>query len=419
MSTAHWMRQILVVGFVSGLSFSAMALSGGVAQRDITPPPGSTMYGYSARGATVSEGVHDPLFAKVLVLRDATTHVVLIALDLGGIPGAVMNNVREAVSRDAGLEHLLFAVSHSHSAANFQRNFPSEAAPWSQDVERLLIEAILEANASVAPVQIGVGQGLVEEGHNRRVVKEDGTVEMLWSNRDRIPTHPVDHSVSVIRVMHRENEALATIVNFTCHPVVLGPDNLQISADFPGAMARHVEAQSGGLCLFLQGACGDINPFGDKTPLDEGAFEEVERMGRALADEVIRVSSGITPLEREIPLSFHSERVTLGPRRVGRDPERTLEAEINTVTIGDAIALATFPGEFFVEHGLSLKERSKFDHTLFVGYCNGALGYFPTINACVEGGYGADIGSVVEAGAGEHLVNRALINLYTQAGMLR
>ena len=157
----------------------------------------------------------------------------------------------------------------------------------------------------------------------------------------------------------------------------------------------------------------------DKTPLEEGAFDEAQRMGRILADEVIRVSKAFTSFEDSLALTFHSERLSFAPRRRGRESDRTVEAEINTLTIGDTIALATFPGEFFVEHGLLLKERSRFANTFFVGYCNGALGYFPTISAAMEGGYGADVGGRVETGAGEHLVNRALINMYTQTGRLR
>ena len=170
--------------------------------------------------------------------------------------------------------------------------------------------------------------------------------------------------------------------------------------------------------MFLQGACGDINPFGDKTPVSEGGFEEMERMGYALADEVLRVSKEINTAKTDADITFNRETVSLAPRRA-RKVVRMIEAEISTITIGDDIALATFPGEFFVEHGLTLKEKSKFAHTFFVGYANGSLGYFPTINACVEGGYGADFGTSVEPGAGEHLVNRALINLYLQTGNLR
>ena len=56
--------------------------------------------------------------------------------------------------------------------------------------------------------------------------------------------------------------------------------------------------------------------------------------------------------------------------------KRERNAEVNTVLIGSRIALATFPGEFFVEHGLHLKESSVIKNTFFVGYTNGAVGRF-------------------------------------------
>lgn len=419
MNMHRFSRIVMTILLLFCLTVPAAALSGGVARRDLTPPTGGAMYGYSARGKEVSTGVHDPLLARALVLRGDSGHLVIIAMDLGGIPADSMQKVREAVLEKTGLENLLFAVSHSHSSGVFQREFPSADAPWAREVEAKLIEAVVEANGNLVPVQIGAGWGRLEEGHNRRLVGEDGKVEMLWSNNERIPTQPLDYSVGVVRVDTLAGIPLATLVNFTCHPVVLGPDNLSISADYPGAMTQRVEENIGGQCLFLQGACGDINPFGDKTPVAEGGFEEMQRMGHALADEVLRVSAAIQSFKLDLDVTLTRDQVGLTPRRASQ-PGQTTETEINTVVIGDSIALATFPGEFFVEHGLSLKERSKFPFTFFVGYCNGGLGYFPTINACVEGGYGADTMTArFEPGTGENLVNRALIILYRQSGRLR
>ena len=167
--------------------------------------------------------------------------------------------------------------------------------------------------------------------------------------------------------------------------------------------------------MFLQGAAGDINPFWDKTPPAEGAFEQVEAMGRAVAEEVIRVSGSITGFAAAPVISVHAEVIPLASRTDVERTQRDMLAEINTVLIGPDIALATFPGEFFVEHGLALKARSQFEHTFFVGYTNDALGYFPTIQATTEGGYGAASSTRVEVGAGERLVDRALINLLYQA----
>jgi hypothetical protein len=74
-------------------------------------------------------------------------------------------------------------------------------------------------------------------------------------------------------------------------------------------------------------------------------------------------------------------------------------------------------GEFFCGHSLSLKRRARLEHVFFLGYCNDYQQYFPTIEAAAEGGYGADaMVSPVEIGAGERVMDRALIQLYKMRG---
>jgi len=74
----------------------------------------------------------------------------------------------------------------------------------------------------------------------------------------------------------------AALVGFGCHPVVLGPNNLLISADFPGAAMNAVEAGYGGdfVSAFVYGGGGDINPT-----VHGGTFDHVNAMGEALARE--------------------------------------------------------------------------------------------------------------------------------------
>jgi neutral ceramidase len=414
---------LLVAGALVPASVWASELRVGVASVDITPPIGSRMYGYSARGTNVSTGVHDPLYAKAIVLDDGKTRVAVATLDLGTVTEENTTNIRAIVKEKTGIENVLCVASHTHSSPFPSPDFPSAEDPWVRDAERKIAGAIVEAAGRTVPARLGIGWGEVAEGHNRRRVREDGTVEMLWENRERVPTNPVDYQLAVIRVEGLDGRPLATLVNFACHPVVLGPENLLISADYPGVLARLLEAETGGQAMFLQGAPGDINPFWDKTPPDEGAFEQTEKMGSALAAEAIRVYREITDLSSDRRLSFHTEIIPLAHRDDVERKDLVFDAEINTVLIGGDLAVATFPGEFFVEHGLALKARSRIENTLFVGYCNRRLRYFPTIRATTEGGYGAayygsSSATQVEVGAGERLVNRALVNLYYQAEMI-
>jgi hypothetical protein len=66
--------------------------------------------------------------------------------------------------------------------------------------------------------------------------------------------------VVVARVHGAEGQALATVVNYACHPTTLAWENTLISPDFPGAMRELVERETGVPCVFVQGASGDLGP---------------------------------------------------------------------------------------------------------------------------------------------------------------
>src|SRR5438128_1410007 len=73
---------------------------------------------------------------------------------------------------------------------------------------------------------------------------------------------PFDPTVAVARIDDEHGQPLATLVNYGCHPTTAGPENRQISPDYPGVVRQVVEQALGGRCLFLQGAAGDVGPLG-------------------------------------------------------------------------------------------------------------------------------------------------------------
>ena len=61
----------------------AAELKAGAATVDITPPTGYALWGYAARHDAPSEGVHDPLHARALVLAVGEQRLAIVSLDLG------------------------------------------------------------------------------------------------------------------------------------------------------------------------------------------------------------------------------------------------------------------------------------------------------------------------------------------------
>jgi len=436
---------VFLVGAMMNLGLQACCdaaeLRAGAGRVEITPPAGGKMAGYSAR-VGVSKDVYDPLMAKVLVLTDDGDKLAVVTLDLGGFPEESVENVKKQIAESTGIDQVMMVASHTHSGPAADRDFPSEEDPWLAKVEKNIAEQIVAAYNARVPCVVSVGRGAVDWCHNRRYVADDGSVQMMWRNEERRPTSPIDPEVAVIRVDSAAGKPISVLVNYACHSVVLGPDNLHISADWPGVMQRVVEEESGTQCMFLQGAAGDINPYMDKQPQDQDAFGEVEKMGKGVAKEVLRVSKGVRQVADESgDLKVMTEVVPIAPRYDFNEPETRkalekkygkalveryaerfsvseMKAPLVTAMIGEDLALVGAPGEFFVEFALDLKTRCEIDNTFFVGYCNGSLAYFPTIKAATEGGYGATYATVVEVGAGEKLIDKAIINLYTLSGRL-
>ena len=87
------------------------------------------------------------------------------------------------------------------------------------------------------------------------------------------------------------------------------------------------------------------------------------------------------------------------------------------------IFFLALPGEPFVDHQITFREKAECSSAMLFGYSYSAggvwAGYLPTIRAAVEGGYGADYNTTVEAGTGEMLVDRAVVKIFELRGLLK
>lgn len=396
----------------------------GFAKRDITPQKPMPMWGYADRHAALSDGIMDPLMAKAVVIVAGDQKLALVGTDIGRGPTiAMMEKIRRELKEKAGIEHVLICGSHSHHGPVIEltdqpgkgKGQFDDAVAYSQKYPDVLIEMIVEAAGSTRPARLGIAKKNVSLNRNRH------------SKRTPKPTEPM---LAVLRFDDEAGKPLVVMVNFAAHPTMIDSKILKYSADYPGHMQRKVEEKLGANCVFMQGAAGDMSanpPSGSSGP---------KQFGEALADEVLSLASGIeTTVPQKPSINGKVDRIVFGSRvdftnpliqgafRVAFFPELVpnfidelrdgIQTELNTVLLNGEIGIVGGSGEFFSNHSNRLKERSYLPHTLFFGYCNGHNLYFPTIEAASEGGYGADAQmSPVELGAGERLMNQALINLY-------
>jgi neutral ceramidase len=410
-------------------------LQAGIAKVNLEPDLGMAMGGYGARTG-VAQGVLDPVQARVLALSDGHHTIALVTLDLvSGLELPEMEQIRAAV-RPNGIEQVIFLASHTHSGPTYSSNLDAYRKAVSRIQQTIPIAARL-----MTPVRIGTGWGVAYLGHNRRALLLDGQAHMFWRDETQLPSSPVDPTVGVIRLDRRDGTPIAILVNYACHPVVLGPDNLSYSADYPSVMRDVIEEgfNSSAMAFFLQGAPGDINPFFDKTPLVQDAVLRMQETGRKLGQEVLRVARGIhtevtpAPAIQTKTVVLHArsrwdvpkvravlkERYHLDDMRAARLVREEMDLPVTTLLLNHELVFVTMPGEPFVEFQMNLRARSPLPNTYLLGYADGVFGYFPTIAAALRGGYGANSTSTqVEVGTGERLVDIGLISLYDLLGKL-
>ncbi len=424
---------LLVVAFLAAVRVEAQSpvFRVGAARRDITPQESVPMWGYGARHDMLSQGMLDPLYASALVIEAGEKKLALVGLDMGRSPAeAQLENIRHRIKARAGIEYSIIAGSHSHHTPVVEltdeegkgRGRFDASIRYYKMMEDRIVEAILEADSRLAPARMAAGS-MKLEGFNR-------------NRHTKIEPKPSDRDLAVMRFDDATGRPVAIVVNFAAHPTMLSALTLKFSADYVGAMRREVEKQMNASVIFMQGAGGDQS-------VHEGANKGYEAFGSALGREVVRLASSLKPEEiKSSSLEVREERFTFASRVDFKNPfvltayqkaffpelipnyideyAAGVRPRLTVALVNRETAFVGVSGEFFSNHSIRLKERARVKNLFFFGYANGYHQYFPTIEAVAEGGYGADSAvSPVEVGAGEVIMNRALLRLYQMLGRVQ
>ena len=420
----------------------------GTAQVVITPPVGTPLAGYFS--PRISRGIHDDLHCRALVLDDGETVLAHATCDLISIRRALVLEARRLVEEAIGIpgERVAISATHIHTGPYTSRLLGHGGEEQYLSVlPRLIAGAIIAAYNAREEGRIGFGSGHVESvAFNRRFRMRDGQVLTNPGvlNPDIVaPTGPIDPEVGILKATDAQGNLRALWVNYTVHTDVVGGD--LISADYPGYLARAIQAVEGAHVVvpYANGACGNLNHINVKgpgaAPADQRGQAQARWMGTVLAGEALKVCTE-TPTTGDVRLSAASETLSLPVREV--TPERQAEAkallekaearrradeadptadpyqkqpegsefieefyaraallvakdreaepevptEVQAFRIGDA-ALCFNPAELFVEYGVRMKAESPFRPTFVVELANASFGYVPTPESFNQGGY--------------------------------
>ncbi|NBO63950.1 MAG: hypothetical protein EBU88_03700 [Acidobacteria bacterium] len=418
---------ILLVSVANGQSPAPVILAGS-ARADITPREPVPMWGYGDRHDALSTGTLDPLYADALVLQIGSEKLALVGLDLGRSPSETsLQHIRERINTEAGIKYSFIAGSHTHHGPVLEltdqpgkgRGRFDAAIRYYREMEDNIVAAILEADRRRVPAQLASGSTVVNSLNRNR--------------HTRFEPKPVDNELGVLRVDDLNGKTIATVINFAAHPTMHPSSLLKFSADYVGTLRANISREMGGQTLFFNGAAGDLSA-------NPGTLKGPDAYGQALAQEALSLSRRVTPRPpAQVSLQVNEERFNFKSRTDIANPvvrrlyekaffpelipnfideySSGIRPRLTVAVINKEIAIVGVSGEFFANHAIRLRERTRIRQLFFFGYCNGYHQYFPTIEAVAEGGYGADNQVAPAAiGAGEEIMNAALKWIYAMVG---
>lgn len=283
--------------FRIGTQLKAASFRGamGAARADITPPVGIRSRQWGPSEWSASEGIHWPLTLTTLALADSPDGdpVLLIAMDAGWWRRVDdERRVRGTVLGATGLDEarVLITLSHTHAGPVLcSADVDLEAGQLLPAYLDMLAESASAASRkALAEMQPGVlewSAGSCRLAGNRDLDVASSAYVGFNPNND------ADDTVLVGRVTADSGDVIATVVNYACHPTTLAWQNRLLSPDYVGAMRETVEAQTDGLCVFLQGASGDLAPREQYT----GDPEVADRHGMSLGHAVVSTLNSMPP----------------------------------------------------------------------------------------------------------------------------
>jgi hypothetical protein len=320
-------------------------------------------------------GVHDPLWARAVVLDDGTTRLALVVLDAIGLLHDQVLEARARVAPGLGVDHVVIATTHTHQG-------PDLMGLWGPGFGRTGVDpAVMDATLGGVTRAVAEAVAALRPARLRFAEVPDAAARLVEDSR---PPEVLDPGLRLVHAVDAERgTSLGVLVGWANHPETLWDRNLLLSSDFPHFLREALEegvrdAEGrvllpglGGTAVYANGAIGGLMTtrpgFAVRDPFTGEVFEaptfaKARAQGRALAklglealrdDGAIAVEAGaigLRTLQVELPLANRLLWLGAALGVLPRGFVRTgvLRTEVGAFTLGPASFLLV-PGEIYPE----------------------------------------------------------------------
>ena len=384
----------------------------------VNPPLGISLAGHGVENAKtrLSTENWDELTICCTAFSDGENVALVCTFDCSCLAAHIAAPMLKMLEENFGIpeKNVILQATHTHAGATmYSRHeaFPKVGEYLDTVFHPALLKATEEALRDLTPAELFIGKGKTENLNyvRRYLTGEDGSFLGNWPEKGQDGTKIMhesepDEEMQVIRFA-RQDKKDVILVNWQCHPTSSGGSKkTNTSSDWPGIIRKTVGEKEDAVCVFHQGAAGNLIPYsaieGEKGyPGD--AFREHGALLSEVALDILK--NKMTPAKTGKIVST-KEQFPM-KRKDGRDTTIPL----SVIAMGD-IAFATTPNETFCQNGKEVKDGSPFKMTFFCELTNDDRGYVPAAECFKNGGYETRTCPFGE-GAGERIANELIYML--------
>ncbi|MBQ7868430.1 MAG: neutral/alkaline non-lysosomal ceramidase N-terminal domain-containing protein [Clostridia bacterium] len=369
----------------------------GFGKYEITPPMGVELSGYGYYLGRRAQSVRDPLFARALMLECDGERVLVISCEVLGVSRFICEKVFEhAAQYGVSRDHVMIVSIHTHTGPSLKYHegcgFVDDA--FAATMPGMICRAVDAAYADMAEVSALTHMSAELPG------------DYIYNRTS--PGGPVDRMVRGF-TFTREGKKPVAAVSTACHCVCRRciPD---VSADYAGEINAMLESE-GYECLFLNGACGDIDPF-QPTPERTTEFAKLvhdvylsqskplpltlsagqipytlklvpldeEGIRQTAAAAVVRNGGPDQPASR-VALVWEQEKLAEADKLAYEEP-----IQVKYMVLGGVPVIA-LPFEAYTTTGQLIRQVLGRNDVLTLGTAEELLGYLPTREDIEHGSY--------------------------------
>lgn len=342
-------------------------LTSGWRRVNITPMHVMPMAGYTLRKQFHT--VRDSLYANILLVGNGEATAAFVNVDLLLFPPALRDKL---VAQTSDLNLFLYlSATHTHNGVGgWDDGLMGRLAlgdyneEWVDSVATVIASGL--RSTDLLPARMNYWESDLSSWVENRINMDSGATDGILRGL----------------TVKRADSSTAQLFTFSAHPTSIGRRELMLSADYPGAVIRELEATSD-FAMFMSGMVGS-HRFSSLTEEGEALLSrEAAIVSTAIPGKVMTTMDSVTMRAAHIPITFGASQMRIEKEWRLRDwvfqvANRPLKGELTWLEVGNIVFIGTpcdFSGEIFTNEKLGAEAARAGKHLVITSFNGDYVGY--------------------------------------------